>query len=158
MELVVPWLLARMIPCVSRASGRSAALTSDGYFARSVFCFEMRILKPAEGFPKDPVTATISPGRAPRLRTSSFAFASPTPTMSITRSSAWFVSPPMILQWYSRAAWLRPRAISCTVAFCGEVADGGNDGLSCRFLNCHSWWDVGAADEHVCLHDDPGLR
>src|SRR2546427_9296751 len=87
MELVAPWLLARMIPCVNRALGRRAALMSDGYFAKSVFCFDMRILKPAEDFPKDPVTATTSPGRAPSLRTSSFGFASPTPTMSITRSS-----------------------------------------------------------------------
>src|SRR6266568_5899667 len=117
MELVAAWLLARVIPSVSRAFGRRTALTRDGYFAESFFSFDSRILRPALGFPKGPVTAIMSPGRAPFLRTIVFRLANPMPAMSITRSSDWLVSPPMILHLYSRAAWPRPRAMSWTVFF-----------------------------------------
>src|SRR6266571_8464659 len=88
MELVVAWLLARVIPSVSRAFGWRTALTRDGYFARSFFSFESRILRPALVIPKGPVTAMMSPGLAPFLRTIVFGLAKPMPAMSITRSSA----------------------------------------------------------------------
>src|SRR5712692_10375729 len=112
MELVAAWLLARVIPSVSRAFGWRTALTRDGYFAESFLSFDIRILRPALVFPKAPVTAIMSPGRAPVLRTSVFGFAIQLLGMSITGSSDWFVSPPIILHLYSRAVWPRPRAMS----------------------------------------------